>query len=192
VAKRCLDDGMTINRLQTNIVREVGHGYDPIEVNQMPRQFRQLPWFAYRPPHNFCDFVPFDMITLGESAVLGKETYPIFAKGKADVRVLNTPVTSVADIESLFGTHVYQVINVFNSAQREVLIEMLEDRAFYYTYILDFTSTAPIENSAVNYHAVGDSVPETFEQYLNLLDRVAGMSPWTARRRSLVLAGATA
>ena len=192
LAKRFLDDGMTINRLQANIVKEVGHGYDPIEVNQMPRQFRQLPWFAYRPPHNFCDFVPFDMITLGESTVLSDDAYPILAKGKMDVRTLNTPVSLVKDIQTLMETHVYQIINIFDSSQREGLLEMLEDEAFHFTYVLDFTTNDHVVNRAVNYHAVGDSVPETFEQYLNLLDRVTGTSPWAARRRSLVLAGASA
>ena len=182
LAKEFLEDTLTINRLQENVLNEVGYSYDPVSNNQLPMAYRRLPWFAYRPHHLATEIVPFDMITVGESSLLQGREWPVSASSDMDIHVTNTPVQSADQLEDLLATHVYQVINVFDPSQVEPVAELLQDAGLHFVYLLDFTSTESSKDSAVvNIHAVGDQRPADFNEYLALLCKTAGISPWLSR-----------
>ena len=182
LAKVFLEDTLTINRLQENVLNEVGYSYDPVPTNQLPTVYRHLPWFAYRPQHDATEFVPFDMITVGDASPLHRNDWLILQDGDLSYRVSNTPVRTVEQLEGLLDTHVYQVINIFDQSQVEPVAELLQDAGLHFTYILDFTSTVTSEDfPVVNIHAVGNHRPANFDEYLALLSKTAGVSPWLSR-----------
>lgn len=180
VARKYLDDQLTITRLQENIARELGGGYEPVRSNQLPRVYRNLPWFAYRSPQNVCDFVPFDMITVGRHDALELDEYCIYREGTIDMRVPNKRVVSVSEMGPLLDDHVYQIVNVCDPAQLGPVLRLLEHRELYFTTVVDVTGQPQIKSSLLaNRIEVSNSIVETFDDYLSLIREGSGLSPWS-------------
>ncbi len=147
--------------------------FDPVKNANMPAVYSRLPWFANMPFNNLSQFVALDIVTIGDSAALGEDSYSIYNEGKAHISVCNYPLSDTSHLDRIMSSNVITVINLFDRMAIEPMLRYLAERQLYSVYVMNFTNFAiPPMEMLRNVNNVNRCAVDTFEQYLELLTKI--------------------
>ncbi|MFH1017938.1 MAG: glycosyltransferase, partial [Pseudomonadota bacterium] len=164
--------GTELAKLEQAVAREYDPAaLDPTAINLLPDVYRKLPWFSYRPINVVTEFIPFDMVTLGEHPALAEERYSLHREGAVDIWATNRVFETVDDMMAHLESHPAQVVNLANAALAAKALGALAARGKAYVFVVDMTGgPAPITHESMRHGTRVD--PKTilnFENHLTCL-----------------------
>ncbi|RKX26478.1 MAG: hypothetical protein DRP45_03415 [Candidatus Zixiibacteriota bacterium] len=184
LARKYLGDDARINEAENAIAGQLTETYDPVAVNELPEVYRRLPWYCFRPSHNYTKYIPLDMATAGTMPPLDQPSYQVYREGKIDISVNNEFVDSIEDLELAMARGFIRVVNVCRSGWIEPVVRMLEEKRLFFVTVINFTDDPTPESELILNVFKPSTVVTSFDDHLRLLcDNCDGIR-WQANRAS--------
>jgi hypothetical protein len=182
LARKYLPEDSRPDEIEAAVAGRLTSDYDPVKANELPGVFERLPWYCFRPSHNYAEFVPLDTATLGGTGFLNQASIPLYREGKIEITIANHQAENEEELRNLLTTRLIRAVNVCRPGMLESVVRLLEEEAMHFVTVVNLAGDRLPGNRLTVNILEPPSEPGDIDTYLALLRRAGGRPPWSDGR----------